>query len=372
MTEIKNIQCVSCGEFIPVDAAICQFCGEKTVKESDNSNDDATNEFLEDEVQEISKKDGNKLFIMISSLTVVFVLGLLFTFSILKHFSPEISLPKLSKNQKNTHKPKVNVLGSRKSSSDLKKAIELFKVEKYDLSAELLQKEIDLYDNAEAYYYMAQIYSERGFTNLALKTYKQADLKRKNYAEPKIKLAQMYLNKYDYETAEKYAQDALNINPKDIKTLEILVRVYSLLGKTDKVIETHKKIVAVEPKNYDSNYELANYYYGRDEYKAAIPYINTILDIEFNSNIAYSLASCYVKIEYYTKAMEVLDRIMVNDRDEASYARYLKANISLLREDYRLNNKPAKTAPTPPAKSKKSDNNYYDYNLEDSATNELF
>lgn len=67
-----------------------------------------------------------------------------------------------------------------------------------------------------------------------------------------------------------------------------MFEIYSRQDNTEKLIATHKKIVSIDKKDYSSNYFPAKY----------------------NTDIAYGLAVCYSRIEYYTKAIEVLDLII--------------------------------------------------------------
>ena len=54
----------------------------------------------------------------------------------------------------------------------------------------------------------------------------------------------------------------------------------------------------------------------------------------YDTNIAYGLVVCYMKVEYYTKAIEVLNKIIANDSYEYYSATNLKNRLIELRDGY--------------------------------------
>lgn len=308
-----NIQCPICGEYIPADSVNCPFCNENINQEKEEKEE---------------KNTKINIILAVLLLVIALVLGAIAFFN---RINPNISIFD-SYNSQETETPK----NTHDSAENIKDAIELYKAEKYDDAAVLFQQEIDFNNDPEAYYYMAEIYKSRGYTKLAIKTYKAADSYKTNYYEAKKRLAQTCFYDYlDRDEALKYGEEALQLNKQDIELLETMVDVYKSKGEIEKAISIYKDIVKIDSSNYNANLYLANYYYLDKKYREAIPYIENMLKKEYNTNVAYTLAFCYVDIEYYTKAMETLDKIIAKDSYEASYAQYLKNNISVLRDQYR-------------------------------------
>lgn len=249
---------------------------------------------------------------------------------LLNKFSPKIKITKHAPIEKS----KNPLFKTDYQNESIDKAKELFKKEECDKAAQIFDREIVNKENPVAYYYMAEIYNKRGYTKLAIKTYKKADDKKANFFEPKKRLASANIEIGEYDEALNYALSAQKINSKDIELLETLLVIYRYFDRYDDIINTHKKIVEVDKKNCNSNYYLADYYMEEDNNRSAIPYLKNLLDIGYNTNIAYALASSYSSIEHYIKAIEILDLIIKNYPWEVLSATYYKENLKLIRERY--------------------------------------
>lgn len=322
MTEIKNIQCNCCGEYIPVGSSYCPYCGEPIKSEDE--------EITQDEEVKTERPSYLKN-IFIGLIVLLLVCGFVFiAFFLFEKLNPEITLFKPNEPTRSSALiPKVS------KSKGIKEAKILFEQEKFDESAEILQQEIEN-NNADAYYYMAEIYNKRNYVKLAIKTYKQAEVARDNFFEPKKRLAQLYWRMNEFDQALNYAESANKINSSDLELLELLFQIYNYQNNTDKALAICKNIVNLDSKNYNANYYLANYYYGKNNFRDTIPYLENLLKDRYDTQLSYTLVLCYAHIEYYTKAIEVLDKIIANDSYEYYYATYLKANVKSLREQYRI------------------------------------
>lgn len=353
MAEIKNKQCPSCGEYIPVEAEVCEYCGENftPVKQSETeqvqdepvkaeaeveteSNTESETEVEEqsvDEKNEDEKSPKNyKLIIFIISAIVI---GLIGTLGILYAVHSGIDT---SFNVNKSNKAKIpKILKSGKTSNaEINKAKDLYKNKELEKAAEIFQAEIDKNDNAVANYYMGEIYNDQGFSKIAIGYYKKANSNKKDFFEPKKRLAEVYSNRSEYEDALSFGESALKLKPNDIEMLKIMAGIYDSTDNSDKLLATYKKIVKLDPKDSDANHYLGGYYYRQENYKEASVYINNLLKAEYNTNVAYALVNCYFKMEYYTKAIEVLNRIMSEDPYESYRASYLKDGAIYLRDDY--------------------------------------
>ena len=345
MTDIKNKQCSFCGEYIPVEAEVCQYCGEKLISGEQIEPEPEQNQNISDEneaeietetenvAEDVLDKKTNKNYKPVIYIVSAVIIGLLGTLAVLYivhsgidtsfnvNKSEKVKIPKILKN-------------SQLSNSGLEKAKALYKDKKTDEAAALFQAEIDKNDNPVANYYMGEIYNDQRFKKIALGYYKKANSNKKDFFEPKKRLAEIYLDRAEYDDALAYGESALKLKPKDIEMLKIMADIYSSTDKSDKLLSIYKTIVKLDPKDTDANHYLGSYYYRQENYKEASVYINNLLKTEFDTDIAYALVNCYFKMEYYTKAIEVLDRIMDEDSYEYYRATYLKNGAMYLRDDY--------------------------------------
>ena len=350
MAEIINKQCPCCGEYIPVNSTECEYCGEKFAQtETEDGNkqqlDDSLINNANDTEQmqastfDLTKKTNIKSFILVL-VSLLFLLAI----SIVVVKFNEINSSITSTFDKDTMQNETTDIvdtQEKASEKDIAKAKRLLSAQNYDEAAEIFQNIIDKNpQNAVAHYYMGEIYNEQGYTDLAITSYKKANENKLNFFEPLKRLAEIYTQKMDYDTALQYAEQAYTISPKNLEILNVLQTLYSYFGDTDKEIEICKKILTVDSSNYNANEILGNYYYGNENYKEAIPYFKKIITTSYNTNIAYKLVNTYKKVEYYTAALDLLDKIIENDSSEYYTVNYLKREIIELRDLYNYQKNP--------------------------------
>ena len=352
MTESMNKQCPVCGEYIPKDSEICEFCGEKFINPSDNEDNQADEQVLEENPDESEtetqteeesggeQNDAEELNLpkqnrSIKGLLIagVFLLAAISVLGVLFFVSKGIDVSIEPQNKENTSSASHSILHG-KSSVNIDKAKIMYQDGNTDEAAQLFQDAIDAEANPVAYYYMGEIYREQGFTKIAIQNYKKALDNKKDFYEPIKRLAEVYLSKGDSDTALGYALRGAKQKPKDVELLKTLANIYYNTDDEDNMLKTYKQIASIDKKDYESNRYLANYYYDRDEYKETVPYFNNLLDVEYDTDLAYTLAMCYAKIEYYTKAMEVLDLIIKKDSSEYYRATSAKSRLAEMKADY--------------------------------------
>lgn len=341
MVDVQNKQCPICGEYIPVYATKCEFCNEELVQNEECAEKDDTfekasvqdlsenNEQLSRIEEYASEQKSNKiraiLIIVISA-----IIGLLGTLAILYKIHSSIDV---SFNVDKTKSQSV-VKDFVRSNSNIEKAKKLYNEKDIDNAAKLFQEEIDNNNNPVALYYMGEIYKDQDFTKIAIEYYKQAIDNKSNFFEPNKRLAEVYYSRGEYFEAQVYGEKALAIKPKDLELLKTMVLIYDSNSEVDKLIATYIDIVELEPKNIIANGFLAIYNYRNEDYKTAAIYISNLLDVKYDTDIAYTLVNCYVKIEYYTKAIEVLNRIIENDAYEYYRASNIRDYVEELRAGY--------------------------------------
>lgn len=74
-------------------------------------------------------------------------------------------------------------------------------------------------------------------------------------------LLQFYLDSRNYEKANLLLDDLLRINPASIENLSTLALVYQSQGRDSLAVETYKKVVELDPLNFDANVFIGTYYY---------------------------------------------------------------------------------------------------------------
>jgi tetratricopeptide (TPR) repeat protein len=378
---IKNKQCPICGEYILKDSKFCKYCGEKLQEGNDteeiiqeNQNTLEKNNAQKEKVIEqfdknefmphsnLSKKQKVVLGVVVS-IIIGIAIALGGYFYMHKNFNDEIPF------NISEPIPKPHIL-NKGNTENIDSAKILYKEGNIDEAAQLFQNEIYNANDPVAYYYLGEIYKDGGYTKIAIENYKKALEYKNNFYEPQKRLAQMYLAKSENDTALTYANSALKQNPDDVELLKTLASIYYNLNDSENLRQTHQKIANLDKKDYYSNYYMAYYYYDKNEYREAIPYLCNLVDNNYNTDIAYSLVISYTNIEYYTKAIETLDIIIKNDPYEYYSATYAKSRLSDMKAYYNATHKKSSTKSPKQNYSTTSTSNNIDYNKE--AENDLF
>ena len=376
MQEITNKQCQICGEYVPVDAKTCPYCGENLdinqAIEQQNYQSASDNELIENNTQNNSDLEKcNKKFCIINrtllkySLITISVIILLIVIIFFIFYVVNLNTDVTIETHDNNKITESKILDTNLS-ENIKQAKILYKEGKLDEAAQLFQDEIDSNNDPVAYYYLGEIYKNNNFTKIAISNYKRALEYKKNFYEPLKRLAEIYTQKGENEVALDYANRALKQKSNDIEMLKTTAKIYRNLGNEEKLIQILQKIIEINPKEYDSNSYLAYYFYNQNKYKETIPYFQNMLNVVYDTNTAYGLAVCYAQIEYYSKAIEVLDLIIKNDPAEYYNAMQAKLKLSDMKNYY---NSTHKKTPTPKV-SKPQKTKQESYNNE--AENALF
>ncbi|MBO5948143.1 hypothetical protein J6Q66_04845 [bacterium] len=328
MVEIANMQCPMCGEYINKYSEVCSFCGEKLIK--DEPQNEANLETNEENINNEERIETNKIskkFLCQIILSVICILIFIASFFIgaVKFKKEKTNITKdMSIEKTVVETPPVNNIDNAK---------QLYKEKKYEEAAQIFQNEIDLNNNSVAIYYMGEIYNDQGFLGIAIDYYKLAINTKKDFLEPHKRLSEIYFYKQNYDLAKQYGESALLIKNNNLELLKHMAFVYNALGDETKFRDIVKKVAQIDTKDTSSNLYMGNYHYSKDEFKEAIPYYKNVLKNTFDVDAAYSLIVCYVKNEYYSLAIEVVDKII--DKYPYDYhAKEIKNNLLFLKYDY--------------------------------------
>ena len=161
-------------------------------------------------------------------------------------------------------------------------------------------------DDATSYFYAASLYKEMSDTDKAIEYYKKVIELRENYLDAYKNLASIYISKKrvkeaddiiakaysildkdseDYlipylyantqilmqntDNAEKLLQEALNINPKHVQSLNTLGCLLMSKNDFDKALEYYQKSLEIEPDNPVTHYNLATFYLVKQDFNKA-------------------------------------------------------------------------------------------------------
>lgn len=323
MENIEQIECPYCGEYIDSQSNFCEYCGENLEALHQKENDD----ILNSEKSNFSFK--KQVFIIITAILIVVMI-----FVVLWFFSSNLDVNIYPNNERKNEQSTEQKISNNETKQDIEKAKQLYADKDYIGAGKILQQIIDSNNSPIANYYMGEVYKDQGYLKIAIKYYQEANKNKNNFYEAKKRLAQTYYEYNDSDNALLYGNNAYSINSKDKELLDLLITLYRDERDDDKLLELNKALVLVDPKNYEANDYIASYYLNKEQYKESIKYIETMLNIKFNTKTAYALAYCYAKMEYYTQAIKILDEIQEYDYSEYYRAEQYKENMSLLRDSY--------------------------------------
>ncbi|OGI11037.1 MAG: hypothetical protein A2Y40_00125 [Candidatus Margulisbacteria bacterium GWF2_35_9] len=142
----------------------------------------------------------------------------------------------------------------------------------------------------------------------------QAILKRKNFLvrQRLQNINEFYFKENETEIPLLELQDALLINPDNLKARFQLVLYYIERKRLDKAKEELTIILTKEPKNVDALFQRANVAVEEEEFEIAINYCNEILKIEpKNLSAMYNRATAYYFIGDFQQALSEFRKILV-------------------------------------------------------------
>ena len=293
--------CPYCAEDIPVESIHCPFCGEKLP------------------VDRTKIKDKKSLLIISLSVITIGLISFIF-------FNTDFS----------------NFLNPNNL---LQKGITLYKKGDYDESIKILEKQIEEDgDNYKAYYYLGKNYEEKNDRTEAIKYYKKVLQINPDFDEAKIPLVKLCIEDDDSGCVGEFIESAYHQDKKDPQLM--FYYATHIIDKTERSIPLLKKVLEKEPNNYLANKYLGYYYSEKNDYKTAIPYLkkcleskdNYLLHPELDSayentpKVEYMLARAYIEEDYYTNAIDLLNKVLSKNND--STAQELKEEAQERKENY--------------------------------------
>lgn len=142
----------------------------------------------------------------------------------------------------------------------------------------------------------------------------QAILKRKNFL---VKQKLQHIDEFYYKEKETEIpllelQDALAINPNNMRAHFQMALYYMEKERTDKALEEFKEVLRIKPENTDAKFHIANIYFEEEDYQSAIAIFDEILAEDANNlNALYNKAVGYYYLGNYEEALLHFRKIQV-------------------------------------------------------------
>ncbi|MBW5409899.1 tetratricopeptide repeat protein, partial [Brachyspira hampsonii] len=129
-----------------------------------------------------------------------------------------------------------------------------------------------------------------------------------------LEIGVIYYDNRQYETAIKYFDEALDIQPNNSEALKYKAFCFVNIGNFNDAISGMNNIYKKFPDDPLLNYNLGRAYRGREDYKTAIRYYsNSYKDKEYAVKSLYEMGLCYIKLENIESAIKTLEKAISYD-----------------------------------------------------------
>ena len=124
----------------------------------------------------------------------------------------------------------------------------------------------------------------------------------------------IYYENRQYETAIKYFEEALDIQPNNSEALKYKAFCFVNIGRFNDAISIMNNVYKKFPDDSLLNYNLGRAYRGREDYKTAIRYYSiSYKDKEYSVKSLYEMGLCYIKLENIESAIKTLEKAISYD-----------------------------------------------------------
>ncbi|HRC89263.1 MAG TPA: caspase family protein [Bacteroidales bacterium] len=190
------------------------------------------------------------------------------------------------------------------------KVVTLLGLELYDQALKASDTALIIKENAQNYYYRGKIYVKLNNSALAEKELKKAIAKDKNYPEPRIELADLYLR----NNRQQEALDQINIvladNPRNADAYIIRSRIYKTNLDYPNAINDISKTILIDPENPNYYFIRGTYYQEFNQHMNAIADFSKYISLKPDDPEAYfARAKSYEGMMNYEKAIEDYNKI---------------------------------------------------------------
>jgi tetratricopeptide (TPR) repeat protein len=142
------------------------------------------------------------------------------------------------------------------------------------------QQRIPFGDEAHAWLERGLNHVENGRYNDAIKAYREAISRRKNYGEAWLQLGLAYMMSGRYAQAMNALHRAADLLPNEAEPLKILSLVYVLAGDYSQASHALQRAILAKPDDADTWLELGDLYLEWESYHKAIESYKQVLDLD--------------------------------------------------------------------------------------------
>lgn len=129
-----------------------------------------------------------------------------------------------------------------------------------------------------------------------------------------LEIGIIYYENRQYETAIKYFDESLDVQPNNSEALKYKAYCFVNMGNFNDAISSMNNIYKKFPDDSLLNYNLGRAYRGREDYKTAIRYYaNSYKDKEYSVKSLYEMGLCYIKLENIESAIKTLEKAISYD-----------------------------------------------------------
>ncbi len=210
---------------------------------------------------------------------------------------------------------KENNGGLKEAQEYYREAVNYFDEGEYKKALELLNKQLLIVSDPDAYNYLGKIYMETGETELAIENFKKALEIKPDMFDANFELGKYYYSINDYKTASKYLTEASSEQIDNTEVLSMTAETYKKTGLADDAIVLLEKVLEIEPNSAFANAKIGEIYFQRLQYKEAIPYLEDSISYNFEENVALQLAKSYLETGDFDSAIEVADKILAENKE---------------------------------------------------------
>lgn len=169
---------------------------------------------------------------------------------------------------------------------------------------------------------MANSYFDSQKFDQAESSLKQAFTLNPNYFSTVFQLSKLYYTKKEYELAEYYLLQTIQIKDDIAGIFSVLGIVQKELGKLNEAEQSYLKAVQLNPNFYEAYYNLGLLFYKKKQITEAVYHFNKAIELNRDLYLAfYNLGNIYREFEKYDEAVQAYSRTIQikNDFADAYY-----------------------------------------------------
>lgn len=197
---------------------------------------------------------------------------------------------------------------------------------KFELALEYLEKSLELYHDDNVLFELANINMELGEDKRAIDYFKQLDVLNPDFDGYEYLYAQALEHDNNFEEAKNIALQGLKKNPQDVPLLHFLSRISYQMHDFEEAEKYLMQALDVPDMHDETVFLLSNLYLDHEDYEAVV-HLEDVLDEE-HLLASWNFAKAYMELDEEDKAEEIFDDLAENMSNNPEF---LKDYIDVLR-----------------------------------------